>query len=202
VSKLARRCNILKLKAKTGAAIGTIRAHRATVQRYLLFLPLLLGCGSDTTVPADSPHCSPSDPCPTGRWCEYAEELCVQEPSATGTCVSEQCEGVVPHCGCDQNVYSTVCAAHEAGVSVTDAAGCSVGTFSCGDKACRAYVELCRETVYVEGDSDYACAPVDSAQCSGGIAGCECLGFGPNHIGEQFCSESPDGYVTVVTHDI
>ncbi|WP_437931012.1 hypothetical protein WMF37_17850 [Sorangium sp. So ce291] len=168
---------------------------------HIVDIPVSGDASSGSSGAAGGPSsCSPSDPCPTGYWCAYEDERCEQDASATGTCVSEECEDGVPYCGCDGNVYPSSCAAHLAGTSVTDAALCSEGTFACGDRSCKEHIEYCSRQVLLDGGYTFECrAPSATASsCEGGVVSCECLTGSPpgEPMGGASCRVDARGQVT------
>jgi hypothetical protein len=135
------------------------------------------GCGDG----AVAPTCSAAHGCASGEWCLYPDALC-GKGMGSGTCtpISELTCEATQVCGCDGNIYPTVCAAARAGVDTTDATSCPVpaGEVTCGGTYCRGAAELCSVTKsFVAATSvcqtSVVCAPLPSA-CAAQPS-CACL---------------------------
>lgn len=93
--------------------------------------------------------CTPKTPCTgQGEICVYPDGFC--GAGASGRCEPQPsgCEdaSLPPACGCDVQIHASRCAAHLAGVDVSNVATCStpLNTFRCGPLYCAKGIEYCR----------------------------------------------------------
>lgn len=153
-------------------------------------------CGSvpcEATCDGCGQACSPTVPCPDAFHCAYSDHLC--GAGVMGQCLVKPwgCQETqfMRSCGCSGTVAPADCLFIAGDDVAADATTCSKGTFSCGDQACKEFIEYC-ETVHggVADSTSYACKP---SPCPTGIAECECItGLPPGS-----CEKGTDGQVRV-----
>lgn len=148
--------------------------------------------------------CQACDPCTTTADCtsQSGIEKCIHGDHQCGKGVGGECiefppadcSGIGPRvCLCDGGVDHLDCAS-ALGFDVSDdLAPCLGGTFTCGDKTCKDYVEFCRTFSGgpAPGNTTYECVAVPGT-CSTGIGDCSCI----DEPGAT-CSIDADGQVVV-----
>jgi Kazal-type serine protease inhibitor-like protein len=119
---------------------------------------------------ASAGECAPSGPacggllglsCGDAEFCNFAPDALCGAADQTGTCVAipEACDAIFdPVCGCDDQTYSSDCAANLAGVSVASAGECAPS----GGNACGGLLGLsCAEGEFCNFAPDAFCGAAD-----------------------------------------
>ena len=122
--------------------------------------------------------CTTINGCPATDFCDFPSNQCAG--TDTGTCVPrpQDCPvSTVKVCACNGNVYDSECAAHAAGVDITNRGTCAppTGSFSCGPVFCIHGAQYCEKMVggAVTNPGSYGC-PSLPAGCNG-TATCACV---------------------------
>jgi hypothetical protein len=144
-------------------------------------------------------NCNPNpdpDPCGAGTghtclpslMCRFWNSRCGTE--GAGSC-EEPRNGCSPGspliCGCDGQVYESICAANQAGVDRNDEPACEIpaGYFACGAELCKIGEHYCWQNVVAIGDpGTYACQPKPAA-CGTSAVSCDCI--------EEYCKDKCEG---------
>jgi hypothetical protein len=117
--------------------------------------------------------------CNTSTYCDYMDNRC-GDGVGTGMCRTrvQVCAAVIDQvCGCDGQIYNTVCAASAAGVDIDETGGCAApsGTFACGPRFCMKGTQFCERTFGGPAGAagGFICRPLPSACTT--PATCACL---------------------------
>lgn len=155
---------------------------------------------TDTGATTGSESCT-LEGCAAEEWCDWTADSCGLVEPIPSECRPRppDCTGEpsMPVCGCDNEVYDSVCQANAAGVDVAaDDSGCPAlnGFFACGDQWCSSLLEYCELWHSDVGDEPdvYYCLPFPDACAGMGMTlGCECLAW--SMLGECFGCEAVDG---------
>ena len=105
------------------------------------------------------------------------EELLSEPPHVADLyACSGDCEETTPSCGCDGKVYSSPCAAHQAGVDVGPACDSSLtptGLIPCGAIYCDPQTTYCLRGDGDAADHIYRC--IDLPAACGASPDCDCI---------------------------
>ena len=171
------------------AFVATSQVRRLS---FLLFLAgvVITGCGSTVDDQDAGPRC------PAGEIFRFVDDSCGKASSA-GSCgaLATGCDSVDLTCGCDGNVYQSVCEAHQAGVDITFADQCAAppDMFACGHAYCTRDTTFCHDFPEDSGGGAYCdsmppeCASAPSCACiqkSSSYDECEDDGMGGLHATE------------------
>ncbi|MGE0327005.1 MAG: hypothetical protein AB7K71_38090 [Polyangiaceae bacterium] len=122
--------------------------------------------------------CSSQGECPSGFYCDYATKNCSANLHTSPICTRAPvtCEETTPSCGCDGKVYSSPCAAHQAGVDVGPACDSSLtptGLIPCGAIYCDPQTTYCLRGDGDAADHIYRC--IDLPAACGASPDCDCI---------------------------
>lgn len=125
--------------------------------------------------------CSPTDPCPQGSFCDYADDQC-GKGDPKGTCAVSpvsDCSPAPMACGCDGVVGMSCDGSVGLGISVDiappETCPAPAGYFLCGEIYCDlSGGQYCQGSLNLDScGEDYGCAPIPAA-CSAAPT-CDCL---------------------------
>jgi hypothetical protein len=167
---------------------------------------------TDTTETSDGggPECG-GITCASDEFCDFAQNKCEPGGREAPTCqpIPQDCEPDDPDftvCGCDGQVYQSICEAAAAGTDVAeDLCEPPAGMFGCGWKFCTAETEVCQFEPNFEGYASFFwCDPtppecVDDYSCAcilplyEGTAGCSLTNCSEDMGGVKIRCSEPSG---------
>jgi hypothetical protein len=124
--------------------------------------------------------CSPTDPCPQGSFCDYADDQC-GKGAPTGTCAVSpvsDCGQAPLACGCDGVIAMSCGGAVGLGASVDigppETCPAPAGYFLCGDVYCSlSSSQYCQGSLNLDTcGEDHGCAPIPTACLGTPTCGC------------------------------